>query len=49
MTDLFLLILGAVVGALADRVNDISYRVFVPDCVDLPVLQSPDMSLPAPA
>lgn len=35
------------VGALADRVIDISRRVFVPDCVDLPVLQSSDMSLPA--
>lgn len=38
---------GAVVGALADRVNDVSCRVFVPDGVDLPVLQSPDRPLPA--
>lgn len=38
---------GAVVGALADRVNDISRRVRVPDRGDLPVLQSSDMSLPA--
>lgn len=38
---------GAVVGALADRVNGISRRMRVPDYGDLPVLQSSDMSLPA--
>lgn len=38
---------GAVVGALADRVNHISRRVCVPDCGDLPVLQSSDLSLSA--
>lgn len=38
---------GAVVGALADWVNNISRLVCVPDCGDLPVLQSSDLSLSA--
>lgn len=44
---LFNCCVGAVVGAVADRVNGVSRRVLVPDCGDLPVLQSSDMSLPA--
>lgn len=41
-----LLSVGAVVGALAHRAVDVSCCVFVPDCGDLQVLQSSDISLP---
>lgn len=44
---LFLLFVGAVVGAVARRAVGVSCCVFVFDCGDLQVLQSSDTSLPA--